>query len=220
MLTHLEIKHLLICQKHKDEVLPLSLAVRKQRCTFNWWVPPALSRNPELLPFSSSAAPTEDIREEKREAHKWVGESGGHWARSQLPIQRRQLPGSTPPHLFTLTPLYAGFHLKAPTTYLETEMDRKTGWRRESRAICQNSCRMLTAAACVEISTCRRWKMANLKGDRKEDVEGKDGPFHSIKASNVIWMYCVKELIWWLASHWEWKKTAWGLLRLMKKVLS
>lgn len=58
-----------------------------------WWWPEAQSS----LPFFSSPAPTEDIREEKREAHKWVGESGGHWARSQLPIQRRQLPGSTRP---------------------------------------------------------------------------------------------------------------------------
>lgn len=110
-------------------------------------------------------------------------ETGVHWARSQLPIRRGQLPGSTPLHLFALTPLYVCFHLKAPTTYLETEMDLRG---RESRAICQDSGGMLTAAVCVNISTRRQRKMAILKDGRKEDMEGKDDAFHSIKASNVI----------------------------------
>lgn len=118
-------------------------------------------------------------------------ETGVHWARSQLPIRRGQLPGSTPPplphlHLFALTPLYVRFHLKAPTKYLETEMDWKTGRGRESRAVCQNSGGMLTAAVCANISMRRQRKMAILKDDRKEDMGGKDDPFYSIKASNVI----------------------------------
>lgn len=45
---------------------------------------------------------------------------------------------------------------------------------------------MLTAAVCANVSTRRQRKMAILKDDRRKDMEGKDDPFHSIKASNVI----------------------------------
>lgn len=65
-------------------------------------------------------------------------------------------------------------------------MDRKTGQGRERRAICQKSGGTLTAAVCVNISARRQRKMAGLKNDRREDVAGKDDPFHSIKASNAI----------------------------------
>ncbi len=57
-----------------------------------------------------------------------------------------------PLHLFVLTCLYVLFHLKVPTTDLETEMDRKTGRGRENGAICQNGANTLTAAVCVNIS--------------------------------------------------------------------
>lgn len=65
-------------------------------------------------------------RPEKAEEGEQVGgETGMHWARSQIPIQRGQLTGSTSPpiplHLFALTSLYVRFHLKAPTTYLERQ---------------------------------------------------------------------------------------------------
>lgn len=151
----------------------ISLADRKQRCTFNWWVPRLVTRSPEL-PSLLSSAPHRG-RPERGEGDEQAGgvraETGVHWARSQLPIRRGQLPGSPPPlHLFALTPLYVRFHLKAATTYLETEMDRKTGRGRESRAICQNGGGMLTAAVGANISTLRQRKMAILKDDRKEDI--------------------------------------------------
>lgn len=51
------------------------------------------------------------------------------------------------------------FTLKAATTYLETEMDRKTGRGRERRAIRQKSGGTLTAAACVNISDKEKWQV-------------------------------------------------------------
>lgn len=150
-----------------------------------------VTRSPGL-PSLLSSAPTEDVQKEEREANKWVG----CMQRPACIGQGHSFPSGedsfleVPPllhlHLFALTPLYVRFHLKAPTKYLETEMDWKTGRGRESRAVCQNSGGMLTAAVCANISMRRQRKMAILKDDRKEDMGGKDDPFYSIKASNVI----------------------------------
>lgn len=51
------------------------------------------------------------------------------------------------------------FTLKAATTYLGTEMDRKTGRGRESRAIRQRSGGTLTAAVCANISDKEKWQV-------------------------------------------------------------
>lgn len=64
-----------------------------------------------------------------------------------------------PLRLFVLTCLYVPFHLKVPTTDLETEMDRGAGRGRENRAICQNGATMLTAAVCGNISVGSRVKI-------------------------------------------------------------
>lgn len=79
-------------------------------------------------------------------------------------------PHPHPLHLFALTPLYVRFHLKALTTYLETETDRKPGRRRQSRAVCQSSGRMLTAAVGGDVSTeatKKNGKFERWQGERR-----------------------------------------------------
>lgn len=76
-----------------------------------------------------------------------------------------------PLHLFVLACLYVLFHLKVPTTDLETEMDRRTGRGRENCAICQNGATVLTAAVCVNISVGSQAKMTSLKYDTWKIIE-------------------------------------------------
>ena len=56
----------------------------------------------------------------------------------------------------------------------------------ESQPFVKTAAAALTAAVCVTISARRQRKTAILRDDREEDVEGKDDPFHPIKASNGI----------------------------------
>lgn len=108
-----------------------SLADRKQRCAFNWWVPRLVTRSPGL-PSLLSSAPTEDVQKEERKTNKWVGRPACIGQGHSFPsgedsfLEVPPTPTTIPLHLFALTPLYVRFHLKAPTTYLEkTEMDRE-----------------------------------------------------------------------------------------------
>lgn len=83
-------------------------------------------------------------------------ERGQRWAKAGLKVAashcERTASRKAPLHLFVLTCLYVLFHLKVPTTGLDTEMDRKAGPGRHKGAICQNGATMLTAAVCVNIS--------------------------------------------------------------------
>lgn len=128
------------------------------------------------LPSLPSPAPTEDVEKGEREAVYEKGTAGDgrrQDSRSPFPIWGGTVSRKAPLHLFALTCLYVLFHLKVPTTHSETEMDRKTGRGRESRAICQNSAMMLTAYVCVDISVGRQVKMAVLKYDGRGIKEEK-----------------------------------------------
>lgn len=90
--AHLEIKHLLICQKHKHEVLPISLTYKfgRRKNTVahlidengGWWPEPPPRSPPSLppsLPSFPSPAPTEDGEKGERE----VVVGGGREGRTQ-----------------------------------------------------------------------------------------------------------------------------------------
>lgn len=102
---------------------------------------------------------------------------GWRWVKAGLKVTashcERTASRKGPLHLFVLTCLYVLFHLKVPTTDLETEMDRRTGRGRENCAICQNGATMLTAAVCANISVGSQVKMTSLKYDTWEIMELK-----------------------------------------------
>lgn len=133
----------------------ISSADRKHCRTFNWWEPRLVTRTTAVNP---SPAQTEAKRR-----RGWGGggayERGQRWAKAGLKVAashcERTASRKAPLHLFVLTCLYVLFHLKVPTTGLDTEMDRKAGPGRHKGAICQNGATMLTAAVCVNISQSR-----------------------------------------------------------------
>lgn len=180
--AHLEIKHLLICQKHKHEVLPISLTYkfgrRKEKKkntfrTFNWWERRLVTWAPRCA--APSHPPLLLWRRTERKG-RWRGgevcvrrDGVGRRQHSRSPFARLREDGfreEAPLHLFVLTCLYGLFHLKVATTDLETEMDRKTGRGTEGRAICQHGATTLTAAVCANISVGRQGKITILRYGR------------------------------------------------------
>lgn len=113
-------------------------------------------RRTPLPPVNPSPAQMEAKR---RRGGGGAYERGQRWAKAGLKVAashcERTASRKAPLHLFVLTCLYVLFHLKVPTTGLDTEMDRKAGPGRHKGAICQNGATMLTAAVCVNISQSR-----------------------------------------------------------------
>lgn len=137
--------------------------------------------NPRRAPLPSSLIPSPALTEDGEKGKRKVGGGGlciwegtalgeGRTQGHSFPLQEDGFQEG-PVHLFALACLYVLFHLKVPTTHLETEMDSKTDQGRESRAICQNGATMLTAAVCVNISAGSQVKMTSLKYDTWEIME-------------------------------------------------
>lgn len=104
--AHLEIKHLLICQKHKHEVLPISLTYKfsRQKNTVahlidensGWWPEPPAARSPSLPHSFSCSDGGRRKREEGGACMRGDGVGRRQDSRSQLPIARGRLPGRPP----------------------------------------------------------------------------------------------------------------------------
>lgn len=102
VLAHLEIKHLLICQKHKQEVLPISLKYKfgRQKTALLIYLMSTTAGDQKPQDPLPSVFCSHRGQPERGERGEQVGgvhvEPGVHWARSQLPIRRGQPPESTP----------------------------------------------------------------------------------------------------------------------------
>lgn len=142
----------------------ISSADRKHCRTFNWWEPRLVTRTTAVAALPSLPSIPLLLRWRQKGGGVGVGgggayERGQRWAKAGLKVAashcERTASRKAPLHLFVLTCLYVLFHLKVPTTGLDTEMDRKAGPGRHKGAICQNGATMLTAAVCVNISQSR-----------------------------------------------------------------